>query len=273
MLDTTTQHVPTSTVATLTTIAKGGALDATVIRPTGREITRPLIALHGIGREIEAFVNVFSAQAEMARRTVIIPHFDERTWRVFQRITKKHRPDLALLALIEDLRLRGVIGAGGVDMFGYSGGAQLAHRFTMLHPEHVRDLHLGAAGWYTLPDGSLPYPIGLGASDTGDTRWGRRMKSALARYLDRRFSIYVGDKDAELISCNLRRTPELDAAQGKTRIERAHQYHSTISSLQERQGLPVRAQLHTLTGCAHDFTDCAVNGGLADLITRPVCTD
>lgn len=270
MLD-ATQPFQTSKVTTLTAIAKGGTLDATVIRPARREIVKPLIAMHGIGREIKTFVDIFSPLAEAAGRTIIIPHFDARTWPVFQRITKQHRPDIALLALIDDLRLRGVIGADGVDLFGYSGGAQLAHRFAMLHPEYVGDLHLGAAGWYTLPDDSLPYPIGLGASDTGDTRWGRRMKSALARYLDRRINIYVGNKDAELVSDTLRRTPALDAAQGRTRIERAHQYHSTIADLQDRHGLPVRTKLSVLAGCAHDFTDCAVNGGLARLIVHPVC--
>lgn len=243
-------------------------LPARILCPSGPLRNRPLIALHGISRDAQKIAAYFAPEAESAGRIIIIPRFSRSAWPVFQRINNRHRADRALLALISDLRMRGVIDTGPVDLFGYSGGAQLAHRFTMLHPEHVADLHLGAAGWFTLPDTSLPYPIGLGPSARGDDRWGRRMKSALTAYLNRRITLYVGTEDNDPDEPALRRDPDLDVAQGQTRLERARRYADLIRDLQAEHDLPETCGLRELPGCFHDFEDCAHNGGLARLVAQ-----
>ncbi|MEO1140430.1 MAG: alpha/beta hydrolase [Pseudomonadota bacterium] len=244
-------------------------LTATLLYPSGPVRNRPLVALHGISRDARALADHFAPEADAAGRVIIVPRFARKHWPVFQRITHRHRPDRALLALVADLRLRNVITSEAFDLFGFSGGAQLAHRFAMLHPEHVADLHLGAAGWYTLPDASMPYPMGLGPSTRGDDRWGRRMASGLAAYLDRRIVLYVGGLDDDPNDPALRRKPELDMAQGTTRLVRARRYAEAIRDLQLKNGVPATCALHELPGCSHDFADCAENGGLTAFAARP----
>ena len=52
--------------------------------------------------------------------------------------------------------------AGPFYLFGFSGGAQFAHRYVLAHPDRVAAAGIGAAGWYTFPDSATPYPYGLG---------------------------------------------------------------------------------------------------------------
>ena len=260
---------PSAVGTKIVSVEQDQRLTTTVLYPSGPVRNRPLIALHGISRDARSLADHFAPQAEAAGRIIIVPRFARKPWPVFQRITRRHRPDRALLALVADLRLRNVIGSETVDLFGFSGGAQLAHRFAMLHPEHVADLHLGAAGWYTLPDANAAYPMGFGPSARGDDRWGRRMASGLKAYLDRRINIYVGALDNAPDDQALRRSSELDAAQGTTRLARARHYARVIRDLQTQNGLPATCALHELPGCSHDFADCAKNGGLAALAARP----
>ena len=76
--------------------------------------------------------------------------------------------DQALIALIERVFDDAGRDPGPVHLFGFSGGAQLAHRFAMLHPHLTAAVYAMAAGWYLLPDESIPYPYGLG--DLGPAR-------------------------------------------------------------------------------------------------------
>lgn len=87
--------------------------------------------------------------------------------------------------------------AGPVDVFGHSGGAQLAHRFAMLNPHRVERLSLAAAGWYCLPDASMAYPYGLGIDeDPASLRWARRHEQALSAYLSLPVQVFIGPEDS-----------------------------------------------------------------------------
>jgi len=244
----------------ITATGPAGPLAARVLIPDTAAAGRaPLVALHGIARDACEIARGFAPEAARTGRTVIVPHFAEDRWPVFQRIPRRARPDRALLALLAALREAGLIDDAPVDIFGFSGGAQLAHRFAMLYPEAAGRLHLGAAGWYTLPDTGLAYPVGLGPDRRGDDSWGRRMASGLAAFLDRRFDIHVGALDTGQ-DPSLRRAPLLDAAQGTNRLARARRYAAAIAERQRAAGLQERAEVHVLPDCGHDFGDCARHG-------------
>jgi pimeloyl-ACP methyl ester carboxylesterase len=46
-------------------------------------------------------------------------------------------------------------------LWGFSGGGQFAHRYTLFHPTRVERAVVGAPGWYVFPDTDLPYAVGL----------------------------------------------------------------------------------------------------------------
>lgn len=236
-------------------------ISARVIMPSGPVTNPPIVAIHGISRDSDAVVDAFLEASMDRRRIVIVPHFDKKHWPVFQRITGRHRPDLGLLAILAALRQDGILGNQAFDLFGYSGGAQLAHRFSMLFPEKVNELHLGAAGWYTLPDRNLPYPLGLGKGGNTRKSWHHLMANGLRQYLDRPITVYIGEQDVKE-DRSLRSDTLLNQTQGRNRLERAQRYVDLVAQHQTGVDLPVTARLEVLADCGHDFLDCCRKGGL-----------
>lgn len=220
----------------------------------------PLLALHGISRDAGALWQAFGPLAEAQGRALLVPRFAPDHWPRFQQIDRA-RPDLALLDLLQQAGLSGQ----RVDLFGFSGGAQLAHRFAMLYPHRVGTLHLAAPGWYTLPDTGVLWPQGLGACTK------RRLRSfdaaALSRmqlrhYLSLRVRLWVGALDRER-DASLRQSADLDQSQGRTRIERATRYAEAFGRAARALGMTPDIDLTVLPDCGHDFTQCATVGGLA----------
>lgn len=258
----------TQTVAFRST-GPAGALGAQVIVPRVLSDRPPLVVLHGISRNADVLATLFRDQAERTGRPVIVPHFHKTDWPHFQRPGPAARPDLALLALFDAIAARLPAAAGPFDLFGHSGGAQLAHRFGMLYPQRVGVMHLAAAGWYCLPDDRMPYPYGVGSGAGGKAAlWARRKRAGLRSFLDRRIHLYIGSADTERDE-TVRQTSDLDRIQGRTRRERAHCYAAALRSAAHVAGLPDRVTLTELPGCSHDVVWAVEKAGLAQMVMSP----
>lgn len=256
---------PFNALDTVTVSYKNRKLTAQVIIPSTLSGLRPLVALHGISRDTDKMIKQFAPQAERTGRIIIVPHFREKAWPVFQRPTRNARPDRALLALLDALAAHYPGFDGPVDLFGYSGGAQLAHRTTMLYPHRFGELHLGSAGWYCLPDADVPYPYGLAQVHGARANWRHCKLVMLPRYLNRKITVYVGDLDTERDDA-LRQNELVDATQGQTRFDRAQTYVDALHEASGRYGLAPKAELVILNDCQHDFEACADSAGLAFLV-------
>lgn len=223
----------------------------------------PLIALHGISRNADAIYTAFAASAIHSGRVLIVPRFSRTHWPVFQRIGRA-RPDQAILALIKQLRDNKTIQSESFELFGFSGGAQLAHRFAMLYPHLVSGLHLASSGWYCLPDNSLSYPAGLGQPARSlrecENVLLAKMQTQLTDYLRLPLRVYVGTADTTQ-DPTLRSKPRLNAVQGPHRLARAQSYVMHFIKAAEAHGMTPDVQLFPLAGCRHDFSQCAVLGG------------
>jgi len=255
-------------ITTNTVASPAGSLSARVIRPADLSGEPPVVALHGISRNADELVTLFAPEAHSSGRIVIVPHFAEARWPHFQRPCRAARPDQALLALLNHLAVIDPALAGPVDLFGHSGGAQLAHRFAMLDPNRVGRLHLAAAGWYCLPDTSMAYPYGLGADKTPDSlTWARRHAQALATYLRLSVHVYVGTADDGRDEA-LRQNTKLDQLQGRTRIDRAAHYVDRFRAAARAQGIAPDISLTRLPGVAHDVGQALRHDNLAAHITQ-----
>ncbi|ETX26907.1 alpha/beta fold hydrolase [Roseivivax isoporae] len=263
------QSFQTSALSEVCVPTAAGRLSARVIRPAIVTAARPLIVLHGISRNAERLAELFRPEAERSGRLIVVPHFDAARWTHFQRPCRAARPDQALIGLIEHLAAAHPELDGAVDLFGHSGGAQLAHRTAMLYPQRFGTLHLAAAGWYCLPDTRMPYPYGLGtrATDPAAAAWLRRKRATLAAYLGRETHIYVGTDDTARDPA-LRKTRPLDRVQGRTRRDRAHAYRAAFEDAARAAGITPRVTLTELPGCAHDVEQAIATAGLAARVVR-----
>lgn len=261
-----------TTLATTTTsyrvASASGAVLARVIDPANRSGLPPLMVLHGISRNADDLVALFRPEAERTGRKIVVPHFTREVWPHFQRPAKAALPDQALLALLAHLALIDPSFAGPINLFGHSGGAQLAHRFAMLYPNRLGRLHLAAAGWYCLPDTSMAYPYGLGADETpGSLTWARRHQDGLASYLRLPVSVYVGTRDTRHDAA-LRQTEALDRQQGTTRLARAETYVERFRAAARTRGIHPDITLTRLAGVSHDVVQAIQSADLAHLVTK-----
>jgi pimeloyl-ACP methyl ester carboxylesterase len=255
--------VPDLFAGRLLALATGRRLTSRLLPKGGPILTPeplPLVALHGISRNARAMWQAFSPLAAAEGRALLVPRFAEGQWPRFQQIGRA-RPDLALLDLFQQAGLAGQ----RVDLFGFSGGAQLAHRFAMLYPHRVATLHLAAPGWYTLPDTAVPWPLGLGVVPSPRPRIfeaATLSRLQLRQYLSLRVRLWVGAQDT-VRDASLRQTADLDAAQGRTRVERAFRYAEVFDRAARAMGIVPDIDLTVLPRCGHDFTECDKVGGLA----------
>ena len=257
-----------SSVDRLRVASSAGTVQARVIRPllVGR---RPLLVLHGISRNARALTRLFREEAERTGRPIIVPHFKKKDWPHFQRPSSAARPDQAILELLNVVAATHPEYGRTCDVFGHSGGAQLAHRLAMLYPQRFGTVSLVAAGWYCLPDESMPYPYGLAPGETTDAAsWIRRKRAGLDAYLRLPVRLYVGDEDVERDEA-LRVGAALDAGQGRTRRDRAHAYAHAVRAVAECRGIAPDITMTELRGCGHDVEQSITEAGLARLVTGP----
>ncbi len=142
----------------------------------------PLVAIHGIRRGAEDQAALLAARAAAQGRSVIAPLFDEASWPRYQQVVRKGRADRALIALMQALRREGLWRTERFALTGFSGGAQFAHRFAMLHPRMVAELSVASAGWYTFPDDAV-FPYGMGNRPNRWPDWGERFAANLDCFL------------------------------------------------------------------------------------------
>jgi poly(3-hydroxybutyrate) depolymerase len=224
-----------------------------------------VVALHGMGGEGRGFCQSFLAAADRNGWVVVAPTFKYRNWKEPATVAED---DVALTRQLAQYldRLPDQIGhrtAERAIVVGFSRGAQLAHRFALLYPEHTRAVAAMSAGTYTLPTGR---ESGLGAADalafpfgTADavSRTGHAVPVDGIAAVD--FWVAVGSDDnrAEDVP------RQWDALLGKTRLQRAESFAKAIRS----RGAPTEFVVYN--GLGHVMSAEMVQGatGFVERIT------
>ncbi len=209
-----------------------------------------LIAVHGVRRNVLEHAEAFSAQAWRARCHLLIPHFDAQRYPDYQRLGRPgrgQRADLHLIALVAHLAREFDFDASDLRLFGHSGGAQFVHRFAMAHPDLVRRYALSAAGWYTFPDARLAFPMGTAHPPETFPRL------EACRFLPVPGRVFVGRRE-HAHSRLLRHAPDLDAAQGMSRLDRARRWVTAMQTAARAHALDAAVDLVELADGAHSFS-------------------
>lgn len=130
------------------------------------ERRRPLVVVvHGSGRTAESYRDYFIEFAEQHACVVLVPLFPlgipalEPQDSYKMRYKSRVRFDNVLLSMVSEMSENYAV-EPRFSLYGFSGGAQFAHRFFYLHPERLRALSLAAPGHITLIDPTRDWPDG-----------------------------------------------------------------------------------------------------------------
>jgi pimeloyl-ACP methyl ester carboxylesterase len=218
-----------------------------------------LVVVHGISRNAREQVDAFGERAARLGVVTVAPLFSRRHFRSYQRLGHSRRgvesaPHVALEAILSEVAETTGADTSRVFLFGFSGGAQFAHRFTMRYPERVRSLVVASAGWYTFPDVEQPFPRGIGPTPltTGTDP---------QRFLRVPTLVLVGESDGGRDDA-LNTSRVLDLQQGRTRIERGRRWREAMLEVAQRSRIDARFDFALMPGCGHDFGDCVERGAL-----------
>lgn len=241
------------------------ALPYYIYRPARLRRDRPpLVTVHGISRNGCEHAQNFAALAERSGRLVVAPFFSRTQCPRYQKVVADGcRADQALMATLVEVATQTGVTMRAFDLFGFSGGAQFAHRFAMLHPARVRRLALASAGWYTFPTVEDPFPYGL----SPDSKTGQHILDSFDLFLRIPTLVLVGEQDTER-DAGLRKGSRVDPRQGFTRVERATRWAQAVRAAAEVRQLPAMIQSQTLEGCGHNFTHCVTRAALAERVGR-----
>ncbi len=222
-----------------------------------------LVAVHGVSRKANEQAQLLAPLCEKTGSVLAAPHFSQELFPDFQRLGRPGRgprADLALDAMLSELRRDLECLFGRVILFGYSGGGQFVHRYVMAHPGRVTNAIVAAPGWFTFPSRDRAYPYGL--------RMKRELPGVEFRaeaFLRVPITVAVGAKDDDPEAEHLRHSSALDRQQGRSRLERAETWVRAMQQAAKEAGLVSRVRLVTLPGVDHSFPQC-MSHGLGDLV-------
>lgn len=214
-----------------------------------------LVSVHGINRDVIGHVELFIEVADRHGAVVVAPYFDADRFPGYQRLSAKgRRADKTLEAVVADVRRRARLKIKPFTMFGYSGGAQFAHRYALTQPRHVRTLILAAAGWYTLPARRVRYPYG--------TEKGPRYPHVRCRvrsFLRIPTRVVVGADDTD-VDPAVNQDAFVTRRLGRHRVQRAERWVEAVRRACARRDFAPAITLTLLPGVGHSFRDCVERG-------------
>lgn len=225
----------------------------------GENNARIFITVHGISRNVKEHAKKFAAFAEKFGVVMIAPYFPADNFPDYQRLGHKgQRADIVLNKIVSEVAQLTGASANKLYLFGYSGGAQFAHRYMLAYPKHVAKIVLGAPGWYTLPNPSLKYPLGI-----KESRRLPQIQFDPAQFLHVPVCVLVGEKDNQR-DAELNKSTQIDRLQGRTRIERGRHWVEEMSRQASAQGLLTTYTFHLLPDSPHSFSMSMQRGGMGE---------
>ena len=239
---------------------EGGPAYLLYIPRRGGENAPVFVTVHGISRDAIEQAYMYADLAERYGVVMIAPYFSEPPFSDYQfmgRNGRGQRADLALDKIADEVGKLTHARTDKLYLFGYSGGGQFVHRYTMAHPDRVAKVAIGAAGWYTFPDPALPYPYGMKVS--------RKIFSGVVfdpgKFLSVPTRVFVGAEDVKQDPA-LNKSVRIVRQQGATRVERAQKWVAEMEKAADAIGLQTSYSVELLPGSGHSYSQCMQTGGM-----------
>ena len=222
-----------------------------VYAPSSLDPSRPirvLLALHGQSGNGRRIAQRLQACAEQHGWLLVAPTMAYRNYLDPDQVRQDAEESLPRLhALLANLRsqITGVPLQPELLLYGFSRGAQMAHRFSLLYPREVAAVAVLSAGSYTLPEdedpGHSPLEFPFGVADLQRVAGGAFDPVAFSR-----IPFWIGVGGADTSPADTARA--WDQLEGRTRVERAQAF------AQQLQARGVSTSLHIFGGTGHEET-------------------
>ena len=229
--------------------------------PLGVRQRPPLVVVHGLASESRAVASAFRPFAARQGRPLLVPDFQRPRFKGYQRLAGDRGPleaAGALNAAMSRAAAESGLDFDRVDLVGFSGGAQFAHRYAMLFPHRVRRVVTAGAGWYTYLDPARPFPVGSAACDMSG---GNPVEAD--RFLAIPLRIMVGEDDVRR-DARLRTGDAIDSEQGSHRLARALRWFEHLTVQARIRDVAPRVSFELLPRTGHSFRRAMEVGGLGE---------
>jgi len=214
--------------------------------------------LHGTNRDAERYLDDWTSYADKNNVLVVCPEFSEEKYpgsRYYNignvmdstggngKLQDKEDWIFPVInRIMSDLKIKVDSSDSKTLLYGHSAGAQMVHRYVLFDGDTNFDLIVSAnAGWYTMPDGQIPFPYGTAGVTLND--------EDLAKALKKSVVILLGENDTVRDS-NLRVTEEADN-QGKNRLERGKNFYEQMKNKAAELGVPFNWKLSLVPNVGH----------------------
>lgn len=231
--------------------------------PTSVRTRHALVVVHGASRDAAAQFRAFLPSAIAHGIPVLGPVFSAESFPRYQRLAGGAGPLAAAEALVQvlaDAHQELGLPTDRVHLMGFSGGAQFAHRFALLHPEHVRSAVLASAGWFTMLDTARRFPYGVRPPEQAPDA-----HLDVDAFLKLPVHLLVGERDVRR-DRRLRTNGSVDRRQGRHRLARALTWIDHVEAVAARAGLPSLVSFDLHPGAGHSFREAVVDGGLVERV-------
>lgn len=230
---------------------------------------RVWVSVHGMSRDARKHLTMFSATCDASGAVMVAPLFQKDRHKGYQRLGPKRRgarADLLLHQVLAEVTSLSGADATRIHLFGFSAGAQFAHRYAMAHPHRVARAVVAAAGWYTFPDQQQRFPYGI-----RPRRWLRGVTFNPEEFLRVPTTVLIGGLDTS--TENMRNTARTVAQQGATRLDRARNWVAAMRAAASTVGVEPQTTLIEVPGVGHSFKDFCERGKLVELVRQALFED
>ncbi len=227
---------------------ESGKLDYFVYIPKGAGADTPLLcAVHGLRRSAAQQVFQLKQWADEYGIAIFAPLFARDQFRHFQTLAPNAGgalPEDAFDAALDDCIERFGLRPSRQYLFGFSGGAQFAHRYALIGSKSFDRLVLMAPGWFSMPTKELPFPYGIGWSEALGLR-----NPTIESLSNCPTLVLVGERDTKR-TASLNQDPIIDEYQGQNRVERCKRW---IEAMQDQSADCKVEPLHLVKRGGHSL--------------------
>jgi pimeloyl-ACP methyl ester carboxylesterase len=230
---------------------------------TAGENAGMFVTVHGYTRNVIEHVEMFAPFAYQHGLILVAPLFSRERFPDYQRLGRKgkgERADVKLDMVVSEAAAHTGAVSEKFFLFGFSGGGQFVHRYTMAYPGRVSRAVIASAGWYTFPDSVLKYPYGIRKSSSlGGVAFNP------AEFLRVPVCVLVGEHDIERDD-EFRKSRPLDRQQGTTRLERGRRWIRTVAASAKSLSLDTAYTFEVLPESNHSFAACMRQGNMGERV-------